>query len=143
MAVNNQNPFQKQYVDSFQGKNVDEEELLNLPNETYFEVISQYNIDDNGNLTSKVSSGVYVPNNPAPEDRSLVEKPDPNPIIIPADQTVNIGDEVAAGNMVVGGDTSVDPSTGLMRIEIQPRYTDEDRGTTGKGVSPDAPEENF
>ena len=142
MAVNNQNPFQKQYVDSFQGKNVDEEELLDLPPETYLEVISQYNIDDNGNLTSKVGSGVYVPNNPAPEDRSLVEKPDPNPIVIPADQTINIGNEVAAGNVTVGGGSSVDPSTGLLRIEAQPRYNDEDRGTTGKGVSPDAPEDN-
>ena len=141
MAVNNQNPFQKQYVDGFQGKNIDGDELQSLDTNSYLNIVSQYNIADDGTLTSKVGSGVYVPYNPAPEDRSLVEKPDPNLITIPADQTVNIGDEVAAGNMVIGGDTSVDPSTGLMRIEIQPRYTDEDKGTTGKGVSPDAPEE--
>ncbi len=83
MAVNRQNPFQKQYVDSFQGKNIDGDELQSLDTNSYFDIVSQYNIDDNGNLTSKVGSGVYVPNNPAPEDRSLVEQPDPNPITIP------------------------------------------------------------
>ena len=142
MAVNRQNPFQKQYVDGFQGKNIDGDELQNLDTNSYLNIVSQYNIAEDGTLTSKVGSGVYVPNNPAPEDRSLVTRPDPNPITIPAEQTVNIGDEVAAGNVTVGGGSSVDPSTGLLRIESQPRYNDEDRGTTGKGVSPDAPEDN-
>ena len=142
MAVNRVNPFQEQYVDSFQGKNIDGDELQNLDTNSYLNIVSQYNIAEDGTLTSKVGSGVYVPNNPAPEDRSLVTRPDPSPITIPAEQTVNIGDEVAAGNVTVGGGSSVNPSTGLLRIEAQPRYVDEDRGTTGKGVSPDAPEDN-
>ena len=142
MAVNRQNPFQKQYVDGFQGKNIDGDELQSLDTNSYLDIVSQYNIAEDGTLTSKVGSGVYVPNNPAPEDRSLVTQPDSNPITIPAEQTVNIGDEVAAGNVTVGGGSSVDPNTGLLRIEAQPRYNDQDRGTTGKSVNTDAPEDN-
>lgn len=39
--------------------------------------------------------------------------------------TFNIGDEVAAGNITVGGGSTVDPTTGLLRIEAQPRFIDE------------------
>ena len=83
MAVNRVNPNQKQYVDSFQGKNINGDELQSLDIDTYFDIVSQYNVDNNGNLTSKIGSGVYVSNNPAPEDRSLFTQPDPNPITIP------------------------------------------------------------
>lgn len=83
MAVNRVNPNQKQYVDSFQGKNIDGDQLQSLDTNSYFNIVSQYNVADDGTLTSKVGSGRYVPNNPAPEDRSLVEQPDPNPITIP------------------------------------------------------------
>jgi hypothetical protein len=44
---------------------------------------------------------------------------------IGAGTTVNIGDEVAAGNITVGGGATVDPTTGLLRIEAQPRYINE------------------
>jgi len=147
MAVNRQNPFQKQYVDSFQGKNIDGDELQSLDTNSYFDIISQYNIDDQGNLTSKVSSGTYVPNNPAPEDPSRFDPPPPDPIRVitstPIDNDID--------SVVNPGDIDIDVSESgrLQRITISPGRSDEgflyreDQGTSGQAVNKDAPEEIY
>ena len=82
MAVNRQNPFQKQYIDSFQGKNINSDELQSLPVETYFNVITSYNVDDNDNLVSQ-RKPIYNNsfNNPAPQDLSLFPPDPPDPVL--------------------------------------------------------------
>ena len=135
MAVNRQNPFQKQYVDGFQGKNIDGDELQSLDTNSYFDIVSQYNIAEDGTLTSKVGSGVYVPNNPAPEDRSLVEQPPANPITIPE------ATPVTDAAKIDWSDVAVDDGLN----DYAENYADvEPAGQTSypyKKTSPDAPEE--
>ena len=89
MAVNRQNPFQQQYIDSFQGKNINSDELQSLPVETYFNVITSYNADDSGNLVSQ-RKPIYNNsfNDPAPQDFSLFPANPPDQIRIPAAQPV-------------------------------------------------------
>jgi len=122
MAVNRVNPFQEQYVDSFQGKNIDGDELQSLDTNSYLNIVSQYNIDDSGNLAGKVGSGVYVPNNPVPEDRSLQ---DPPPVDIIRVSNPVVLDVPAVGVDPRDVDVEVSPTGKLQRITVAPGRSDE------------------
>ena len=78
-----------EYIDSFQGKNVNSDELQNLDNNSYFDIVSRYNVSDDGVLTSKIKPTYNNSfNNPAPPDFSLFPTNPPDQIRIPAAQPV-------------------------------------------------------
>ena len=78
-----------EYIDSFQGKNVNSDELQNLDNNSYFDIVSRYNVSDDGVLTSKIKPTYNNSfNNPAPQDFSLFPTNPPDQIRIPAAQPV-------------------------------------------------------
>lgn len=127
-------------IDKYVGSPLNEipqEVIDNTPVDVYF---GDYELSDSGRLVRRGQVD-FVNNDPAPPDFSLYEPPPPNVISVPQGETVNLQKEIAEGNIVVGGGSSVDTETGLQRIEITPRYVREDEGTTGRRVSTDAPEE--
>ena len=158
MAGNTKNPFQQQYIDSFQGKNVSD--LQNLPKTTLSELRSQgYIVDGTGspnatdidynpnynNLRKAPRRGSII-NNPAPEDRSLYNSPPTDPIRVTQRQTLDVP-AISPGDV----DVIQSESGKLQRIQVTPGRTNRsgrqdvdltDRGSSNLSVSRDAPEEN-
>jgi len=110
------------------------------------EVFFRYSEDSNGRL-QLYGTAFRQPsdpiNNPSPPDLSLYEPPPADTIRIPAEETVDVAQEVIDGNLVIGGDSSVDPVSGQLRINLAPSQTTTDNGASGRSVNKDAPEENF
>tara|TARA_E500000318_G_scaffold4307_1_gene4544 strand:+ start:1271 stop:4162 length:2892 start_codon:yes stop_codon:yes gene_type:complete len=133
---------EREFINSFQGKNVDSDELQNLDNNSFFDIVSRYNVSDDGVLTSKIKPRYNNSfNNPAPEDPSRFDPPPPDPIRITRPDAL----DVPAVRVLDTRDIDVDvsPAGKLERITVSPGRTVDDNRDTGRfpPLSPDAPEE--
>ncbi len=150
MAGNTKNPFQQEYIDSFQGK--DASSTDGLPPETLQQLRSAgYAIDRVGD--SDPNSPVYNPNynkfyrqgygqrtqtsNPAPQDTSLFNV-EPDPIRVTQNQSTTvpgIDDGDRRGRQDYQGASTGAYGEGIWNNKKL------DRGSSGKTVSSDAPEQ--
>ena len=133
---------EREFINSFQGKNVDSDELQNLDNNSFFDIVSRYNVSDDGVLTSKVKPRYSKSfNNPSPPDPSRFDPPPPDPIRITRPDAL----DVPAVRVLDTRDIDVDvsPSGKLQRITVSPGRTAADNRDIGRfpPLSPDAPED--
>lgn len=135
---------EREFINSFQGKNVNSDELQNLDNNTYFNIVSKYNVSNDGVLTSKIKP-VYNNsfNNPAPPDPSRFDPPPPDPIRITRPDALDVPAVRVLDTRDI--DVEVSPTGKLQRITVSPGRTEFDNSDRGRfpPVSRDAPEEVF
>ncbi len=173
MAVNRNNPFQKEFIDSFQGKDAGDVQeqyppsvLRELRNNNYrvdrvgsndpnardfnprFNTLvprnSSSTITDRGVTISRASP---VRNNPAPQDNSIFESPPFDNVRIGRSEALTVP-AISIGDV----DVVQDESGKLQRIQVTPGRSNRsgrqdldltDRGSRGQRISPDAPEDDY
>jgi len=133
---------EREFINSFQGKNIDSAELQNLDNNSYFDIVSRYNVSDDGVLTSKIKPRYNNSfNNPAPEDPSRFDPPPPDPIRITRPDALDVPASTLEYSTLP--QSEIDK---LQRIVINPgrEYETNSRyGDRGRFEQFDAPEENI
>ena len=173
MPVNRNNPFQKQFIDSFQGKNADDVQQQYPPSVLRELRKNNYRVDGIGSndpndrnfnprfntlvprssTTTITDQGVVISgaspvrNNPAPQDNSIFESPPFDNIRIGRSEALTVP-AISSGDV----DVIQDESGNLKRIQLTPGRSNRsgrqdralaDRGSRGQGISPDAPEDDY